>query len=304
MMTETPERVEEQGKPLSALLTESSLRLKNAGLQTHRLDAEVLLCRALGMSRETFWRDSNREIGPGDISRCDSWIRRRENREPLAYIIEEREFWSRTFRVTPDVLIPRPESEIIIEQLLNCVAPEARNEALMGMDLCTGSGVLAIIAALELPHSRITGVDVSPPALDIARENARRHGVDTRLDWVECDLLQDLELDGVQPGSFDFILCNPPYLSDSECAELQPEIKRFEPDTALKGGSDGMKFYPPLIKTAARWLKTGGLLLMEIGASQGFAVGSQLEASGSFGDAQIFQDYAGQDRVVFARKDV
>lgn len=301
MMEEALTLLDGHVKTLNALLIESSLRLKDAGLETPRLDAEVLICRALGMSREAFWRDPHREIDAADLSRCEAWIHRRERREPLAYILEEREFWSRRFRVTRDVLIPRSESELIIERLLENIGPEARQRPLKGLDLCTGSGALAIVAALELPRARITGVDVSSSALEIANENGRYHGVDVRLRWVRRDLLNGLELEEAAPESFDFILCNPPYLGASDMQALPPEIARFEPAEALDGGPDGTRFYPEIIKTAARWLKPAGLLLMEMGCEQGGAVRSLLETSRRLTEITVIQDYTGRDRLVSAR---
>ncbi len=289
-------------KTLSALLNESSSRLQNANLETPRLDAEVLLCRALGLSRETFWCEPGRVVTADQIPLCEQWIRRREQREPLAYIIEEREFWSRPFKVTPDVLIPRPESELLIEHLLKDIPQAQRGGPFHGLDLCTGSGALAIISALELEDCRMVGVDVSRRALEIARENGRRQGVDDRLRWICCDLLKELAIEGTTPAGFDFILCNPPYLGQRDMQSLQPEIDLYEPSGALDGGPDGQRFYPEIIRHAITWLKPGGRLLMEIGREQGSAICSLLEEADAFDGVTRIRDYSGNDRVVSALK--
>ncbi len=287
---------------LQALLTSSCRRLEAAGVESPRLDAEVLLCRVLNISREEFWRDSSRQLDLEDIKRCEEWIQRREKREPLAYIIGEREFWSRSFKVTPDVLIPRPETELLIEQLLNAIPAQKRNEPLQGLDMCTGSGVLAIISALELPASKIIGTDLSISALAVARENSRRHGVEDRILWLSSDMFGNLGGHDFKVGEIDFILCNPPYIASGECRSLQPEISQFEPPTALDGGTAGLKFFDKILEGAHLWLKPGGRLLMEIGSDQGPAVKTMLMREENFSRVNLHQDYSGRDRAVSARK--
>lgn len=284
------------------LLADACRRLEKSGIETPRLDAEVLISHALGISREEFWRDAHRHLNSDEITSCEKLVQRREAREPLAYIIGEREFWSRSFKVTPDVLIPRPETEILIEQLLKSLSKEKRGEILRGLDMCTGSGILAIIAALELPVSNLVGIDISPEALNMARENSQCHGVENRIIWMHSDLFGSLQEDKVETGRFDFILCNPPYIATEDCQTLQPEISRFEPVGALDGGPDGLSFFDKILEGASIWLKPEGYLLMEIGSNQGESVKAKLMRDPTFCQIVLHQDYSGRDRAVSARK--
>lgn len=288
---------------LSALLTDACGRLKKAGLETARLDAEVLLTHALGISREEVWRNSERLFNEDEIHHYEKLIERREGREPLAYIIGEWEFWSHSFKVTPEVLIPRQETELLVEQLLKVIPPEKKNDPWQGLDLCTGSGILAIIAALEMPASEITGIDISSAALNLARENSLRHGVNKRITWIQSDLFGSLPVDN-ETGGFDFILCNPPYIATEDCSNLQPEIRLFEPVDALDGGQNGLKFYKKIIESSLDYLKSGGYLVMEIGDDQGQAVKTMLNQSNQFSPVTLHQDYSGRDRVVCAQKEL
>ncbi len=287
---------------LQTLLADACHRLEKSGVETPRLDAEVLISHALGISREEFWRDAHRHLHPDEITFCEQLVQRREIREPLAYIIGEREFWSRSFKVTPDVLIPRPETEILIEQLLKSLSKEERDEPLRGLDMCTGSGVLAIISALELPVSNMVGIDISSDALNIARENSQCHGVEDRITWMQSDMFGSLQEEKIETGRFDFILCNPPYIATEECQTLQPEISRFEPVGALDGGPDGLRFFDEIFEGASTWLKPGGYLLMEIGSNQGESVKTLLMKDTKFCQIVLHQDYSGRDRAVSARK--
>lgn len=288
---------------LAALLTDACRQLEKAGIETAKLDAEVLLTHALGISREEFWRDSDPLLNRDKINHCEKLIQRRESREPLAYIIGEWEFWSRSFKVTPDVLIPRQETEILVEQLLKVISPEKKNDPMQGLDLCTGSGILATIAALEMPASKIIGIDISSDALNIARENSIRHGVDDRITWMESDLFGSLPR-GNEKNRFDFILCNPPYIATEDCKNLQPEISLFEPVDALDGGIDGLKFYGNIIKDSFEYLKPRGYLVMEIGDNQGPTVKNMLEQHNQFSPVTLHQDYSGRDRAVCAQKEM
>ncbi len=288
---------------LSALLTDACGRLEKAGLETARLDAEVLLTHALGISREEFWCNSERLLNEDETNHCEKLIQRREQREPLAYIIGEWEFWSQSFKVTPDVLIPRQETELLVEQLLKVIPPEKKKDPLQGLDLCTGSGILATIAALEMPASVIIGIDISSAALNLARENSLRHGVNNRITWIQSDLFGSLPVEN-ESGRFDFILCNPPYIATEDCKNLQPEIKLFEPVDALDGGPDGLRFYNKIIEDSFKHLKPGGFLLMEIGDDQGQVVKTMLNQSNQFSPVTLHQDYSGRDRAVCAQKEM
>jgi len=277
-------------------------RLTAARVDTPRLDAELLVCRALKIRREGLLRTPERNLNDAETAALNGLVKRREAREPLAYILGEREFWSLDFMVTPAVLIPRPETERLMEELLLRIEPARRREPWLLLDLCTGCGALAVAAATELPRADVVATDFSLAALNVARANAERHGVEDRIDWIRSDLYQALAPAGCRLGGFDFILCNPPYLSSSERAGLPPEIQNFEPGPALDGGPDGCGLYPRLVTGANDWLKPGGCLLLEIGGDQGPAVQAVLLNHGGFDEIGVRPDYAGRDRVALARR--
>ena len=277
-------------------------RLTEAQVDQPVLDAELLLCRGLGLAREGFWRDPERGVSEQESARVLRLLARREAREPVAYILGRREFWSLEFEVTPDVLIPRPETETLMEELLARIPPARRGDPWAVLDVGTGCGALAVAAARELPAARVAGLDLSRPALQVARRNARRHGVGERCCWVLGDARQDWRTLDLPLPRFDFILANPPYLRSEALGQLPPEIARHEPARALDGGPDGLAFYACLGPAAAGRLNPGGWLLMEIGHDQGEAVRSLLAPDKPFEPVTVHADAAGYDRVVAARR--
>ncbi len=287
---------------LQSHLTRACTLLEHSGVESPRLDAEILCCRALGVDREALWRDPDRMLSKNEIAQCEAFIVRRQAREPLAYIIGEREFWSLTFKVTPDVLIPRPESELLIETLLAKLSSKKDNVDVYGLDLCTGSGALAISIAHEIQNCSLLATDLSPAALEIARENSLRHQVNDRLTFLLSDLYRNFENSGYKHAMFDFIVCNPPYIRSDNCEQLQPEVSRFEPRHALDGGAEGTDFYPRIIEGSTLWLKPEGHLLMEIGCEQGSAIQSRINTCGGFGNCEILRDHSGRDRLVSAQR--
>ena len=192
--------------------------------------------------------------------RFSEWLRRRAHREPSAYIVGNREFWGLDFRVTSDVLIPRPETEFIVEESLAILATLKVASPRLA-DIGTGSGCIAISLVREVANARVTATDVSRAALDVARDNARRHGIDERVVWVETSFL-----DGI-PGSFDLIAANPPYVKEGDKPALARDV-RHEPDIALFGGVSGLKGVEAVLDAAVRTLADGGWLVMEFGFGQ------------------------------------
>ena len=185
---------------------------------------------------------------PAFIERFDALIERRARREPVAYIRGEQEFWSRDFAVNPAVLIPRPETELIIEELLECFPADLPHRPCRILDIGTGSGCLAVTAAAEIPLAQVTATDISRPALDVARANAERHGVADRITFAECAYVGHAE------GPFDFILANPPYVTESEYQNLAPEVREYEPALALVAGDDGFRDIRQIVDIASRQL--------------------------------------------------
>ncbi len=260
-------------------------QLERAGVEGARLDAEVLMARAAGLSRSGVIARL-RDACPVEVAAAfAALVARRERREPVAYIVGEKEFHSLTFAVTRDVLIPRPETELLVELALGVVAPGARV-----CDVGTGSGCIAIAIANARPSAEVVACDRSPAALAVAAGNLERHRLSDRVTLVESDLLAAV------PGHFDVIVSNPPYVADG--AVLAPELD-WEPPMALRGGSAGMDLIGRLLQQASRRLAGGGAVLIEIGADQGQVA---LAAAGSAGysKAAVHRDLAGQPRVLAA----
>lgn len=262
-----------------------------AALPTARRDAELLLLRALRRDRAWLLTHSHAEISHGDRAQYEAWIARRERHEPIQYILGEQEFFGLVFRVTPDVLIPRPETEHLVEALLQRLPS---GEPVRIADIGTGSGAIAVALARHLPQAEIAALDISPAALAIARGNAERHGVAARIRWVQSDLLS-----AVSGETFDAIVSNPPYIAESDL--LEPQVRDFEPHQALFAGPTGLEVYRRLIPQAAGALVPGGWLLLEIGHGQRQAVAEQLSA---WRDLDFVSDLQGIPRVAIARRGI
>lgn len=282
---------------LAALVVSAARTLASAGLAADdaRRDAALLARHQLGWTHAQWLTHSDDDAPAGFALHYDALIARRARREPIAQITGIREFYGREFKVTRDVLSPRPETEFVIEQALAWLT--ARGLRLTGAstiaDIGTGSGILAITLALEQPYGRVIATDVSPAALEVARDNAARHGLAYHIDFRETPLL-----DGIA-GPFDLIVSNPPYVPEIDRASLMPEVREFEPAMALFAGADGLDVIRALVPAAAQALGSGGALIMEIGAGQAEAVAAIVAASGLTLE-QIAPDLQGIPRVVVA----
>jgi release factor glutamine methyltransferase len=268
------------------------------GLESPRLDAELLLGHVLSLDRIRILLDAERPLTPPELARYRELIKRRRIREPVAYLLGQREFYGRTFLVGQGVLIPRPDTETLVEVALARSAEHslfARH-----LDLCTGSGCVAITIARERPTWHVDGSDLSPAALAIARQNALRLGAIWNFRLVEGDLFAPL---GAPAPTYHLITANPPYIPDAEVDQLDPGIRQFEPRLALAGGADGLQITDRIIKQASAWLLPGGVLALEIMAGTSDRVLELLEAAG-YVDPEMKRDYAGHDRVVSGRKPV
>ncbi|BAS28929.1 peptide chain release factor N(5)-glutamine methyltransferase [Limnochorda pilosa] len=263
--------------------------LREKGVEQPRLDAEVLLAHVLKTERIMLYVHHDRPLEPEEVTAYRALVARRGRREPAPYLTGEKEFHGLPFRVTPAVLVPRPETEHLVAVALAF----AGDGAWHGFDVGTGSGVLAVTLAVRCPQARLVASDLSPEALAVARENAQRHGVDDRVELVEGDLWA-----GREPrGAWDLVISNPPYLTAQEMAGLPPEV-RWEPQLALDGGPDGLAVIRRLAAEAWAHLRPGGLLAFEIGASQAAACLELLENTGHYRDARVTHDHAGLPRVV------
>lgn len=263
---------------------------KARGIETARLDAELVLSMVLGIERLRILVEPERPLSQGELAKVRELIKRRRAHEPIAYLRGEREFYGRPFLVTPDVLIPRPDTEALVEvALARTTQRDAYGRAL---DLCTGSGCVAVTFAKERPSWRVTGVDVSPAALAIARANGHALGVVWNLRWLAGDLY-----DVVADERFELVTANPPYIPDAEVETLAPDVRAFEPRLALAGGTDGLDLTRRVVDLAPLHLTPAGVLAVEIMAGTSDAVRALFDARG-FRDVRLARDYAGRDRVV------
>lgn len=261
------------------------------GFDSPRLDAELLLGYALGLDRVHLIIEFQRELSPDELARYRQLIRRRREGEPVAYVLGQREFYGLVMRVDRRVLIPRPDTETLVEVALACT----RRRSLFGdaLDLCTGSGCVAIAFAKHRPTWRSTGIDVSGDALQVARDNALRLGTLWNMRWLEGDLCAPLATD----ERFDLITANPPYIPTRDIAQLEPGIRDFEPRLALEAGADGLEVARRVVHEAAPRLRAGGVLAVEVGADQAEEVAQLFEDAG-LEAIERTRDYGGHERVV------
>jgi release factor glutamine methyltransferase len=262
------------------------------GLESPRVEAELLLSTALACTRITLLTDSARPLEPAELARFKAMVVRRRRREPIAYILGRREFFGRTFKVDARVLVPRPDTEILVDVALR--ETRARDLYVRALDLCTGSGCVVITLAKERPTSSFVAVDLSPDALAVAQENALRLGA-YNVAFAQGDLFGP-----VQDARFDLITANPPYVTTHEITTLDADVRDHEPHLALDGGEDGLDLVRRIVEAAPAHLAPEGVLAMEIGADQGPAT-AELFAKRGFAAVRIDKDYAKRDRVVSGR---
>ena len=304
---------------IRAALKQGLAQLREAQVPSYTLAAELLLIQALGRDRTWIYSHPEEEISASDAKRFFALIRRRAAGEPTQHLTGKQEFWGLEFEVTPEVLIPRPETEHVIEVALDRLAVReiraGRKQTLSGeglliADIGTGSGCIAIALAKELPASALVATDVSRAALAVACRNAMRHGVTGRVRFVEANLLEESGEWRAASGekkptrgqlSFDLIVSNPPYVGRREAATLMREVREHEPEVALYGGEEGYEFYGDLIAQAALLLKPGGILVLELGHNSLPAVEPLLDAS-NWTNVGVTNDLAGIARVLAAER--
>lgn len=268
-------------------------QLADAGIGEPRISAEVLVFHVLGCERAYLFAHPERELSATEEEQFETLIRRRASGEPLQYLTGHQEFWKADFLVSPAVLIPRPETEHLVEAVLDLVRHFALGPHLKIIDVGTGSGAIAVSLARELPEAEVHAVDLSAAALEVARLNACRLG--TRVRFAESDVLADV----VRDASFDFVVSNPPYVGLGERDKVQEVVRHYEPQIAVFAGDDGLDVIRRLIPQAFEALRAGGWLLMEIGYSQSEAVMALLAA---WHNVHAVPDLAGIPRVIVARK--
>jgi release factor glutamine methyltransferase len=258
-----------------------------------RLTAELLLAHVLATTRVKLFMDLDRPLTKDELGTYRSLIQRRLAHEPTQYLVGHKEFYGRRFVVDARVLIPRSETELLVEAGLSVLPKDAPARVL---DVCTGSGCIAVSIAAERPHASVWASDVSPGALEVAKQNAEALGVSSRVTFFQGSLLEPVPAD----ARFDLVVSNPPYIPTGELAGLEPEVRR-EPHLALDGGDDGLVVIRPLVAAAAPRLNPGGWLALEIAEDQGARVKAVLEAAGLH-DVRIEKDLARHERLVLGRR--
>jgi release factor glutamine methyltransferase len=313
---------------------------RTKGVSEPRAAAEVLLAHTLGLSRLDLYLRYDQPLNPEELARFKALVVRRREGEPVAYLTGHREFWSLDFQVTPAVLIPRPETEVLVAAALEAASlfggggeghrapppspkpspptpyrglggelegrvgdfpspgPPLRTLPILGLELGVGSGAVVIALAKELPSMAWIGLDLSGAALEVARGNARRHGVADRVHFLQADLLAPLK----PTPAFALLVANLPYVPRAEWEQLPREIKAFEPPGALLGGEDGLDLIRPLIRQAHQYVIGGGWVLLEVGDKQAPQVATLLEATGAYDRVSTLKDFSGLERVVRARR--
>ena len=263
-----------------------------------RLDAELILADVLNCQRIHLYANYARPLDRDEVDEYRELVRQRGQFVPVHYLVGKREFFSLKFRVNRHVLIPRPETEFVVQRALDLVKESGKPQVRVS-DIGTGCGAIAITIAFEFANVDVHASDISPEALAVARENSEALGVSDRVTFYEGDLFA--AFGGSSNEKFDFILSNPPYVRTDEFADLRPEVAEHEPRVALDGGPDGLQFYRRLVSEAPDYLNDGGYLILEIGAGQAESVFNLIRQIGRFLPPEVADDYAGIPRVVQAK---
>jgi release factor glutamine methyltransferase len=283
---------------VGALLALGAEQLKEAGIADSRWDSEVLLMHAMGIQRARLYAHMDDAVASDIQGIFLDMIQRRATCMPVQYITGHQEFMGMEFYVAPGVLIPRPETEHVVETALSLAKDQP---VLQLVDLGIGSGAIAISIARYHPGAKIYGVDISADALTIAHKNIHRYQLEGRITTVHGDLWEALTCSGMN-GRVDGIVSNPPYIADKEMDMLEQQVKDYEPLTALSGGADGLDFYRRILDGLDRFLAPQGWIVLEVGAGQGVAVKHLMDQTGILEPAQVVHDYMGWERVLWSRR--
>jgi release factor glutamine methyltransferase len=296
---------EEDAMDVRTALTEAMARLGAAHVPSHALAAELLLMHVLGRDRAWIYTHPEAPLDTAAMESYFALVGRRAAGEPVQYLTGKQEFWGLEFEVTPAVLIPRPETEHVVEVALERLSARgASGRPLRIADVGTGSGCIAVALARELPHAEIVATDISPAALEVARRNAARHAASDRIHFLQTDLLESLlansRVSGHESHLFDLIVSNPPYIARDEAASLPREVREHEPEEALFGGAAGLEIYARLIEQAGSLLSPGGILIVELGYGSDERVQEMFHVKHCWHKVSILNDLAGIPRVLSA----
>lgn len=301
------------GPSVQAAVREAARQLRQAGIDEPRLTAELLLAHAGGCARIDLYRRPDDPLAPDVQERFRSFLARRLAREPIQHILGRTEFWSRPILCDRRALIPRPETELVVEVALQILReraplsvgaprPIARDTLLLA-DIGAGTGCIAVALAAELPNARLYASDISREALDLAAENLRLNGVERRVRLLEGDLTEPFRTVGLI-GQFDLVVSNPPYIPDAEIPALQPEVREHDPARALAGGPDGLRLIERLLTDVPALLRLDGHFVFEIGAGEAEAVQDMIRRTGAWRAVRVHRDGAGIERVLAIQKEI
>lgn len=284
-----------EGMTLADCINRATRDFGERGLASPRLDAEVLLAHVLKADRVYLYRHPEEPLTQEAASAFQALAARRLRGEPVAYLLGRKEFWSLVFEVNEQVLIPRPDTECLVEEVLKAISAIGSAD-LRILDLGTGSGAVGVALAWELPHAHVVATDISPGAVDVARRNARRHDVEQRMTFLVGHLFTPLS------GKFDIIVSNPPYISTTTFETLPVDVRGYEPASALLAGPWGAVFHEQIIAECTEYLNEGGWLFLEIGSEQRQRVEAMLKTADLFEEIRFRRDNAGLERVAAARR--
>jgi release factor glutamine methyltransferase len=282
---------------IQRLLTWTTGYLTQKKVDSPRLSAELLLSHVLGLKRIELYTQYSRVVEQEHLARLRDLVKRAGQHEPIAYLVGKTEFYSLEFEATPDCLIPRPETELLVQRAIELL--RQRSTPRRVCDLCTGCGVIAVAIARNTPDTKLIATDISAPALAVAARNVDKHGLQEHIELRQGDLFDPLiaELD-----QFDMIVCNPPYVSKAEYDALDKNVKDYEPRIALHGGEQGLDVYRRIAERVTEFLKPDGILLLEIGHAQGPAVQQLFQQTNAFEAVKVEKDLNTHDRVVIAMR--
>ncbi len=269
------------------------------GIEAPRLSAELLLSHVLGLKRIELYTQFDKPVAPEQRDQLRDLVKRAGQNEPVAYLTGKTEFYSLELEITRDCMIPRPETELLVQRAVEFL--RTRDGLQFACDLCTGSGCIAVAIAKNFSAARIIATDISDAALAVASRNVEKHQLAERITLLCGDLFEPL-LRPLDVAGFDLIVCNPPYVSSAEYDNLDKNVKDYEPRLALHAGADGLDVYRRIVEKIDQFLKPGAGLMLEIGYAQGLAVRELLEQTGAFADIKVEKDYHDNDRIVTARK--
>ena len=277
---------------LKQILNKASDKLKIKNIKSFRLDSELLLAKTLGVSREEVLLNLDKKIDQLNIKKYDFYVNLRHQYMPISHIINYKFFWKYKFFVNKDVLIPRPETELIIEKILKILPKKSEKNIL---EIGTGSGCIAISLIKERPNCRIVAIDKSLKAIKVARKNAEIHQVGKKVNFLNIDI------DKYLGNKYDLVVSNPPYIKNSELLSLDRDVRFYEPKIALSGGFSGLETFLKIINKCKKLLKKNGTLVLEIGERQGIELKKNLE-SNEFNQIKIYKDLSGKDRCLVSIK--